>query len=594
MANMDLSNIRPPFIFLDSARLDNKNDKSYLFIRPLQILTTNQPHEIKSIFDQIDILSQKYWISGYLSYEALYGFEPKLTSPKSFSYPLIWMGVYKKPFLIKSYKGQRPGEEHLIQLNSSMSWPTYKNAIHSIKQHIHRGNTYQVNYTFDQNMRASISGWALYDFLRHKQKTSYCAYIHTRHNEIMSFSPELFFCRDKNFIETKPMKGTIKRGRHSAEDLENKNQLAHDTKNIAENLMIVDLLRNDLGRICQTDSIKVQDMFQVETHPTLHQMTTTIQGQLNPHTAYYDIFRSLFPCGSVTGAPKIKTMQIIEKIEQGKRGVYCGAIGYISPKQKAVFSVPIRTLVRPTSQKLWKYRVGSGIIWDSDTKQEWEECHTKSQFLTQLPCQDFDIFETILWNKRLIYLNDHINRLKNSCQYFAYPLDDKNLKLLIKTIQHTLKNNPPTIIKIMVAANGKMRWEVRPFKKFTNNGEPLKIIIAEQKLDSQNKFLFHKTTRRPWYEKASKLTKNNQSYEVIFFNQRGELCEGSRSNIFIDMAGQLFTPALTCGLLPGILRGRLLKQNKCKELILHKTDLDRAQAIYCGNSVRGLVQVKMV
>ncbi|MBF0484155.1 MAG: aminodeoxychorismate synthase component I [Candidatus Omnitrophica bacterium] len=582
-----MSNI--PFVFLDSAVTDAQNKNSYLFANPVEILTAYTTSEVKLIFEKIDQLSNKFWIAGFISYETLYAFHPKIKHKKISATPLLWLGVFKTPKKYNPNITTNLLNSTKFELSNDISFNEYNRTFSKIKKYLFNGYTYQVNYTFDCILKTNLNGLTLYQHLRQKQPTAYCAYIDTGKNQIMSFSPELFFRRENRIITAKPMKGTISRGRSFADDKQAKNILTNDIKNRAENLMIVDLLRNDLGKICDTGTVKVKNMFKLESHPTLHQMTSTIEGCLKRKIRYHDIFASLFPCGSVTGAPKLKTMQIIQKIENGQRGVYCGAIGYISPKNKAVFNVPIRTLEKNNSQQNWKLRVGSGIVWDSDPKKEWEECLLKSSFVVNTKLSKFEIFETIrIKNKKFTYLSNHLRRLRASCEYFKYPYSTQKINAIIKNMTANIDNGL-CAVRIIINADGCINWDKRSISDTISSA---KIVIAEQRLDRNNIFLFHKTTYRPWYSALFNSDKT-EIFDYIFLNEYDEVCEGSRTNIFAQINGKLYTPPITCGLLPGILRQRLIQQGKCKERILTLKDLKKAKAIYCGNSVRGLVKVKL-
>ena len=603
---------KSPAIFLDNALPDKQNRYSYLFLDPVKILKTKKYEEVKDILEQVSALSLKYWVAGFLSYEAGYCLEPKLlktlTLPSSSSF-LAWFGVYEFPHRFDHYSGKwfpsEPGEifseqtitnkknnSPEIELSFSMDYPEFEKRLHSIKELIRSGDTYQVNYTFDVSLKAKASPVDLYFHLRKKQKTPYCAFIQNAEETILSFSPELFFRRAGNRIWTKPMKGTAPRGRWNTEDRATRKQLSRDLKNRSENVMIVDLLRNDLGRICRTGSVKVSRLFQVETHPTLFQMTSTIKGTLKPAFGYAEIFRSIFPSGSVTGAPKIRTMQIIKSLEKGMRGVYCGAIGFMSPKKQAVFSVPIRTLRKKTASKKWIYRVGSGIVWDSYPETEWEECRTKCKFLGGEHLPDFEIFESILWKKRMVYLKDHITRMSWSAKSLGYPLESDKLDSLIRKINKILKNKKPGKIRIFLNKMGKLRWDFALIN--TSSQADARILVSDYATNENNIFMYHKTTYMPWYKEARERIKKGECFDVIFHNSKGEITEGARSNVFIEIRGVLYTPPLECGVLPGVLRKNLLRRKKCKEKIFSVSDLKKADKIFCGNSVRGLKRVRLV
>lgn len=599
---------KKPFVFLDTALPSAENKFSYLFLDPIRILTTRQYDELPNLLQEIEALSKQYWIAGYLAYEAGYSLEEKLKSGEEISSsPLAWFGVFEAPHIYdhqkclwqkrfpkprtwqKDKKEQSPQK---ITLTSAIDFTEYSRAIKNIKDWIAKGHTYQVNYTFDVLLKSDLDAPDLYMLLRQKQQTPFCAYIQTGAEIILSFSPELFFSRSGNTISVKPMKGTAPRGLWSEEDVRIFNELQHDPKNQSENVMIVDLLRNDLGKICKTGSVLTKKLFELEKHPTLFQMTSTVTGRIKSKITYADIFRNIFPSGSVTGAPKIRTMEIIRSLEKGKRGVYCGAIGFISPYKKSVFNVPIRTLQKAKGQNKWTFRVGSGIVWDSSIKSEWEECKTKCKFLIDPTPPEFEIFESLLWqNGKPTFLDLHIERMKKSSEYFMYPFSKKRLAQTLTEIKKQLKGSTPAKVRILLNKEGFFRWDFDLIAPNDPTKQAMTIFISKELVDEQNVFLYHKTTYRPWYKKAMQSIKDHKCYDVIFTNTKGEITEGARTNIFVQKGKMLYTPPLSCGLLPGVLREHLISQGKCKEKILFLSDLKKADAIFCGNSVRGLQKV---
>ncbi len=555
-------------VFLDSA-IDNKG---MLFYSPTEVITAYNKKEFFEALKEIDNLKQNKYLAGYIRYEAREYFSDKDIECTK---PLLWFGVFGEYELIEEID-YVDVYNPFIQVNNSICFQNYKDALSQIKLNIEKGNTYQVNYTFDKLLNTSSSEQNLYLALRQAQKTDYCAFIKNYDDTVLSFSPELFFEIEGNKITTKPMKGTIKKGCSEQENKINKEFLANDEKNRAENVMIVDLLRNDIGRICKRGSIKVKSLFDIEDYPTLYQMTSTVEGELEDNISFENVLDALFPCGSVTGAPKIKTMQIIDEVEKGSRDIYCGAIGYISP-QKSVFSVPIRILQKQNEN--WQYRVGSGVVWDSDIENEWKECELKAKFLDIQP--DFELIETMLvQNRQIVYKKEHFNRLKNSAEFWGFKFNEKIFN--IQPVQDGM-------LRLVLSKDGNFDLEYKPLKKSNNN----LVKISDIVLDSQNTFLYHKTTYRPWYKRAMQEIIDEKYYDVLFFNEKGELCEGARTNVFVEKNGKLYTPVVESGLLNGVLRQDLLKNEKAVEKIIIYSDLQNADAIYCGNSVRGLLRVDL-
>ena len=411
------------------------------------------------------------------------------------------------------------------------------------------------------------------------QRTPYNAFIKNDYEEILSFSPELFFKKNGNRILTKPMKGTIKRGKTQDEDLKNIEFLKNDVKNRAENIMIVDLLRNDLGKISEVGSVKVLKLFDIETHKTLHQMTSEVESTLKNNTTLYEIFEAIFPCGSITGAPKISTMNIIDNVELGKRNVYCGAIGLIH-KDFCEISVPIRILQRTKDDICYTYRAGGAIVWDSDVEDEWNEAILKTSFLSQ-NSKNWQLIETLkVENLKPLLWQEHLERIQKSANDLNFNFNNEILNA---------KFDKDGMYRILLSQNGEYEIQHKPLNEITTN----KIVISDIVVNSKDVFLQYKTTYRPYYEKTFSKIKYGEIYDEIFFNERGELTEGARSNIVLELDGELFTPPCSCGLLGGTYRKKLLKENKIKEKILYRTDLCKADKIFCINSVRGMRLVKL-
>lgn len=540
-----------------------------LFENPVEVIKAFDSQEFLICFKKIESLREKYFLVGYIRYEAKDIFLGK--SVKS-ELPLLYFEVFD------GFKEYQPKKGVYAKLNTApdITFNEYKNALTQIKEEIADGNTYEVNYTYDWDVDYSGSELKLYEYLLHKQTTPYNAFFKNEYDTVLSFSPELFFELEGSHILTKPMKGTMQRGETYEKDRENIEFLKNDIKNRAENVMIVDLLRNDLGRIAKTGSVKVSKLFDVETHKTLHQMTSQIEADLEDDVSLYEIFKAIFPCGSITGAPKISTMEIIDRVEKGNRNVYCGAIGIISP-DRTVFSVPIRILQKSIGQNSYKYRVGGAVVWDSDIKDEWDETFTKAGFLTD----EFRLVETIkVQNKSMFLKEEHFKRLRESAEHFGFTIDESLFKL------EPEKNG---IMRILLSKNGNYEIQYLPYSRTPVNHIEISDII----LDSTNELLRYKTTLKPWYEKSYERIRREEVYDEIFFNERGELCEGARTNILLEIDGKFYTPPLSSGLLNGVLRQNLLDSGVCVEKILYKKDLLEADNIYCINSVRGIKRVEL-
>lgn len=532
------------------------------FTNPIKIITAFNFDELKTAFAKIEELKNQYYIVGYLRYNAFSG--------QSSNFPLLYFEVFNSYNIYKT----KNTKKLLLNPTPCVNFCEYSNAIKKIKEEIAKGNTYEVNYTYDFDVPFDGDELDLFNFLLSKQKTPYNFYMKNQYDTVLSFSPELFFELKNNHILTKPMKGTIHRGKDKKEDKNLIEFLKNDIKNRAENVMIVDLLRNDLGRIAKVGTVNVSKLFEIETHKTLHQMTSQIEADLKENTTFFDIFKAIFPCGSITGAPKISTMKVISDVEKGERNIYCGAIGMISPKE-TIFSVPIRILQKTNEQNKFKYRVGGAIVWDSNAQDEWEETLTKTKFLND----EFQIIETVkIENNSILFEKEHFKRMQKTAEHFGFKF---------KTPE--IAKTDDGMLRILLNRDGEIKTEL---KRITP-AKTSKIAISPIIQNSKNEFLYYKTTYRPWYYDSFQRIKNGEIYDEIFFNEKGELTEGARSNIVLQLNGNLYTPPIKCGLLNGIFRQNLLKNSKCFEKVLYKQDLEKAEKIFCVNSVRGMVEIRL-
>jgi para-aminobenzoate synthetase/4-amino-4-deoxychorismate lyase len=538
------------------------------FENPVAVIEAFDYGGLVDAFTKIEQVRATHYLLGYIRYEAKnalldHGYHSEL--------PLLYFEAHAS---FTSYV-PTPRPETPLTITPAIDFTDYDRALSRIKEEIAEGNTYQVNYTYDCHIQTPLAPLELYEMLRPHQTTPYTAFIENRYESILSFSPELFFELDGTTIRAKPMKGTAKRGKDSAEDETNRQFLQDDAKNRSENVMIVDLLRNDLGKVAIPGSVTVKNLFEVETHKTVHQMTSEIVATLKDQTALWEIFLALFPCGSVTGAPKRSTMQIIDALERGTRGVYCGAIGFLQPGH-ATFSVPIRILQRTCNETAYRYRVGSGIVWDSDIRAEWLETQTKTAFLKG----DFQILETIrISNGALLYGAEHFTRMEQSAKALGFQYNTPSLTQL---------QQPDGILRLLLSRDGTLTTETHPYDETKST----RIQIATIRITSFDPMLQHKTTYRPWYLSTLEKIRQGLVFDEIFVNEQGAFTEGARSNLFVQLKGILYTPPLSCGLLNGILRQKMLDEGTCVEQTLFLDDLHNAERIFCGNSVRGLVEVQ--
>ena len=621
-------------VFLESTRLTPENHHSFLFHRPLDRLVCRQGDDPLQFFKQAQVyLQEGYYLAGYLGYEMGYlleprlaeAFRPRLAASSRPILPLADMGVFQKPSVYNHMQNAQLNREIFVpdgnitrsangftinNLRLNQKKQDYLEAVNKIKAYIAAGDTYQVNYTLKILFDFSGSIADFYCSLRRNQSVSYAGLVRNNDTAILTFSPELFFRKKGNCISVRPMKGTMVRGRTISEDTGLAEALRQDSKNRSENVMIVDLLRNDLGRLSRMGGVKVHSLFEVETYETLHQMTSSIKGMLDHPASLAEMFKALFPCGSVTGAPKIRTMEIIRELEHEDRGVYTGAIGYLSPAGDAVFNVPIRTVVLQGNKG--EMGIGSGIVWDSDPDAEWEECNLKGRFLTA-PAPEFKLIETMLWQRRSGFwlLDKHLKRLEESARYFIFRFDLAEIEAVLQKLEEEILKKSPAKshrVRLLLSREGELELnhselveDLHPesdpsclmLKNEASNWPT--AIFSNQKIDSQSPYLFHKTTQRKLYdsERAGAVTKGY--YEVLFVNGKGEVTEGSQTNIFMQKGNRLITPPVSCGLLPGVLRKHLLQQfpDVVVEKPFTRRELEMAEAIYVGNSVRGLVRVKL-
>ena len=463
--------------------------------------------------------------------------------------------------------------------------------------YISAGDIYQVNHTFRLNLEAHGLIAALYSRLRKAQPVAFGSLIDTGTWNVLSASPELFICRKGDRLTSRPMKGTAKSGKTWLEVQKNMAALKCDEKNRAENLMITDLIRNDFSRVCEPGSVVVSKLFDVERFSQVLQMSSEVVGTLKPKTTFTDIFQNLFPCGSITGAPKIRAMEIIQETEKQPRGLYTGALGYIAPNGDFTLSVPIRTVLL---DKLGKghMAIGSGIVAGSTLMHEYDECLLKSHFIYNAP-QNFALIETMLWtpDRGFSDIKDHLVRLSNSARYFEFSFSLETIKKELKKLEGSFDHQAPQRVRLTLNKDGKTSLQHQSFTPLDDK-TPVTATLASERVDSDNLFLFHKTTHRPLYDQALKPAKGSDStgiYDLIFQNKQGNITEGTFNSVFVEKDHHtLLTPPLKAGLLPGILRGKLLESGQARETSLTIDDLVKAKNIYLGNSVRGLVKTKLL
>ena len=521
------------------------------------------------------------WVALALSYEAAPAFDSALTAKAGSEFPLAWMGVFREP--TSSKLATNPGIPPLIsEWEPQMSKRHYQRAIQSIRDYIEAGDTYQVNFTFPLVGHFAGDSFSWFRKIAESQGAAYSAYIDIGSHTILSFSPELFVERRGKKLITRPMKGTLARGRWTEEDRERAEQLRSSLKDRAENVMIVDLLRSDLGKIAETGSVEVTELFAVEYLNRVLQMTSTITATQRPDVSITDMLRALFPCGSVTGAPKRRTMEIIEELEEHLRGIYTGAIGLIRPDGDAVFSVPIRTLVVDHSNGAATFGVGGGITWDSTSEGEYEECRLKARFLTD-PWEEFELLETMaLEHGEFGLLDRHLARAYGSACYFGFRWNDAAVS---RAIDDARKSHPMQrwLVRLIISRNGEARTEASPLGG--QRTAPLAVKFASRPVDDRDPVLFHKTTARARYEKE--LERCRPCDDVILWNDRGEVTESTIANVVVYAEGKNWTPPREAGLLAGTFREELISKGELHVRPITKEELIAASSFFLINSVRG-------
>jgi para-aminobenzoate synthetase/4-amino-4-deoxychorismate lyase len=553
------------------------------FKKPCKVI---EVYKIEDVLPKLSLVEslvgeKKLYAAGFLSYEASPAFDSALTVHSSSDFPLLWFCLYEEPEIITLDFPESEWQSNIEQWVPTVNQKEYNQIIDKIKRSLEYGETYQVNYTFRLRTPFSNRSWPVFLNLVLRQKAKYCAYIETDRFSICSVSPELFFNLNGNTLIAQPMKGTSNRAFTQDQDKAIAQQLQYSEKNRAENVMIVDMIRNDIGRIAKYGTVNVVRLFDVEKYPTVWQMTSTITG--NTDASVSDILSAMFPCASVTGAPKPNTMKIISQLEATPRRIYTGTIGFFTPERKAQFNVAIRTLLIDKQKKEAEYGVGGGIVWDSIAGNEYEECRIKANVLIKKIPQ-FSLLESILWtpSKKYFLIDYHLERLNNSAEYFSIPIDINRIhKSLIKLSDAFLKDDYK--IRLLVSQDGTFSFEKYIIKR-ENWPRPVRLKLAIEHIDSQNVYLYHKTTNRQIYNKAKADCPDYD--DVVLWNERNEITETSIANIVVEYDNRLITPPVKCGLLPGTFRAWLIEQKKIEEKVIPIEIFKKSNRIYTVNSVR--------
>ena len=556
-----------------------KDDVWLHFANPYRVIAAEKVQDVLPALQEVEQLTQTngWYAAGFLSYEAGSAFDSAVRTSQVTEFPYLWFGLYPEPRIVTLPPPE--GTKPILDWHPTICRDTYNTAIAEIKERIAQGRTYQVNYTMRLQADFSSEAWPFFLHLAQDQN-KYAAYIHTRRYTICSASPELFFQLDGDTITCRPMKGTVSRGRTTAEDRERSEWLKHSVKNRAENVMIVDMIRNDLGRIARLGSVNVPALFETERYPTLWQMTSTVTAETDASLA--GIFAALFPCASITGAPKVNTIKIISELESTPRRIYTGAIGYVTPQHGAAFSVAIRTLLIDRELEKAEYGVGGGIVWDSNSEDEYAEALLKARVLTE-DKSVFSLLETMLWTPEegFFLLEKHMARMLDSAHYFGIPLMPETLAAYLEQISAGFVSAQR--VRVLLDPDGNLRSGSSPFD-LAEEPQPVKIAVAEKPVHSSNVFLFHKTTQREVYESARKAVDGLD--DVLLYNENEELTEFTIGNLVVELDGQLYTPPISCGVLAGTFRAHLMETGQIVERTLSIQDLARCSRIFRVNSIR--------
>lgn len=582
--SLDMNKIKPQIRQVRENEVLLKDNTEWLyFTDPYRIFVAETLDEVLPALREMEKLVQTnhWYAAGFLSYEAASALDTVLQTRTSGAgtneFPYLWFGLYPKPRSV--ILPQTEGEKELLDWRPTADCETYHAAIAKIKDHIADGRTYQVNFTMRLRTEFSGNAWEFFLHLAQSQNR-HAAYIDTGRYVICSASPELFFQLDGNTITCRPMKGTTSRGRTTAEDREQAQWLKKSAKNRAENVMIVDMIRNDLGRIAENGSVSVPQLFETERYPTLWQMTSTVTAKTD--VSLVEIFAALFPSASITGAPKVSTMKFIAELENTPRKIYTGTIGYIAPQRIAKFNVAIRTALIDREPNNAEYGVGGGIVWDSDSPDEYNEALLKAQVLLNQP-HPFSLLETMLWtvDEGFFLREKHVTRMLDSAHYFDIPLTKETLEEYFDQI--SARARAPQRVRVLLNQHGKLEAESHSFDLLEDQ-QPLRVCLAREPINSSNIFLFHKTTQRDVYEFARKGLEDLD--DTLLYNERGELTEFTIGNLVVELNGQLYTPPISCGVLAGTFRAYLLETGQVIERIITVDQLASCTKIFRVNSIR--------
>ena len=563
------------------------SERSFAFAQPVGEVVATATDEVRPALGAVEqAVAQGLHAAGFVCYEAAAGLDPAFTTRPAGALPLVYFGLFAERTRIAAPSTDL-GAYKLDKWQASVSWAEYEAAIERIRAYIAAGDTYQVNYTLRLHSRFEGDPLALYRDMGQGQESALCAYFDLGRHVLISASPELFFRLRDGRCTVRPMKGTRPRGRFAAEDRQRADDLQNSAKDCAENLMVTDMLRNDLGRIAQVGSVAVPALWSVERYPTVWQLTSTVESQLKAGVSLPDIFAALFPCGSVTGAPKVRTMEIIVELERAPRGIYTGCMGYVSPGPEACFNVAIRTAHLDREKAQLEFGVGSGIVWGSSVAGEYAECFIKAEVLRARPRPSFQLLETLLYESGNYFLLErHLERLSQSAAYWGFRYADGLVRAQLQDAAKAIEER--CRVRLLLARDG----EVHVQHQVLAPPRRLRVALAAEPVDSTDPLLYHKTTQRAMYDQQ--LAARPDCDDVVLYNERGELTECCIGNLVLERDGVRYTPPVESGLLAGTFRAELLAQGVLHTRPLSIGELARADALYLINSVRRWVELELV
>ncbi|MHA4835244.1 aminodeoxychorismate synthase component I [Sphingopyxis sp. MSC1_008] len=587
----------PPFVLLDDARAEGAA-AARLFVDPVEVLTAWSAAEVPALLAALEAAQARgLHAAGYLTYEAGKALAPAwrgAVDAETGDAPLGWFGLFHTVRRIDADKVADllpdPASAWIGKVAPRVARADYLAAVEAVLDYIRAGDIYQANFTFRADVPVRGNPLAIHARLRRTARAGYGGVIWTGEQAIVSHSPELFFALRGGQVMARPMKGTAARLADSEADAIAARALADDPKQRAENLMIVDLIRNDLSRVAVPGSVAVPELFRVESFPTIHQLVSDVSARLPEGAGAVDVLRAAFPCGSITGAPKVRAMEIIDELEVGARGLYTGSIGFIEPGGDAAFNVAIRTLVLPQSAlqdgpACATLGLGSGIVADSEPAEEWRECLAKGEFVGAAG-ESFDLIETMFFDpvEGVQRLEGHLARMKASAAALGFTFDRHGARNSLQSA--TFRMRSAARVRMRLAPSGALAIEVSPLPRLAELPVPVAVRPAPMAADDFR--LTHKTSLRAAYDRARH---ESGAAEVVFVDEPGFVTEGSWSNIFVERDGQLLTPPLALGLLPGVLRAELIDKGRAVESHLRLADLD--SGFFIGNSLRGLIPARL-